>query len=53
MLCTMSTVTNLSFFEIIVLEILVYIGAYSLESSFGCVSLHHIVAYKFESSGLT
>ena len=53
MLCTMSTVTNLSFFEIIVLEILVYIGAYSLEYSFGCVSLLHIVAYKFESSGLT
>ena len=48
----MSTMTNLSFLEIIVLEILVYIGAYSLESSFGCVSLHHIVAYKFESSSL-
>ena len=41
------------YFEIIVLEILVYIGAYSLEYSFGCVSLHHIVAYIFESSGLT
>ena len=38
MLCTMSTVTNLSFFEIFVLEILVYICAYSLEYSFGCVS---------------
>ena len=37
----------------LLLEILVYIGAYSLESSFGCVSLHHIVAYKFESSVLT
>ena len=53
MLCPMSTVTNLSFLRSLLLEILLYIGAYSLESSFGCVSLRHIVAYKFESSGLT
>ena len=41
------------FFEITVLEILLYIGAYSLEYSFGCASLLHIVAYNFERSGLT
>ena len=41
------------FFEIIAFGDLVYIDAYSLESSCGCVSLYHIVAYKFESSGLT
>ena len=53
MLYTMSTVANLSVLRSLLLEILVYIGAYSLEFSFGCVSLHHIAAYKFESLGLT
>ena len=53
MLCTMSTVTNLIFLRSLLLENLVYIDAYSLEYSFGCASLLHMVEYKFESSGLT
>ena len=53
MLCTMSTVTNLNFLRSLLLENLVYIDAYSLEYSFGCARLLHMVEYKFESSGLT
>ena len=53
MLCTMSTVTNLNFWRSLLLENLVYIDAYSLEYSFGCVSLLYMVEYKFQSSGLT